>query len=47
LYNETRDEILRLAEFVVVRCVNGRAIGGTDEVLRVIEAAGNAGRKEK
>jgi very-short-patch-repair endonuclease len=44
-YDETRNEILRHAGFVVLRFANERAIGETDDVLRAIEAACNAGRK--
>jgi very-short-patch-repair endonuclease len=44
-YDETRDEILRYAGFVVLRFANESAIGETDEVLGAIEAACNAGRK--
>jgi very-short-patch-repair endonuclease len=46
-YDESRDDILRHAGFVVLRFANERAIRETNEVLRVIEAACNAGRKGK
>jgi very-short-patch-repair endonuclease len=46
-YDQTRDEILRHAGFVVRRSENERVIGETNEVLGVIEAACSAGRKEK